>query len=301
MARSRRRMSASRPSPRRSPSVAWMNRSWPASEVGAWRAGRRMSSSSDRPSAVHRRPAGERRLERRRSPRGSGCPRASGRSSTSSSSGPIAGFSLATRVSSSSSSRCSGGSGSGPTARELLAEAVEQALGVRPRARSSCQRGGHRAGPAVRLVARDEQVADLVEEPQRADVTGLDRGSSSGRALFIRLARRRMLARSATTRSPRTPSSGRPMPYRSRGSRRTWKSRISEASHADRRATGSGARDRPSGRRRLGRPAGLDVLDGASQQLEAGRVEVVGPRTDPLRSARTSGRALRRAPRATSG
>src|SRR6476659_10766570 len=112
-------------------------------------------------------------------------------------------------------------------------------------------------------------------------------GSSSGRALFIRLARRRMLAGSATTRSPRTPSSGRPMPYRSRGSRRTWKSRISEASHGQRRATGSGARGSdgrrsPSGRRHLGRPAGLDVFDGASQQLEAGRVEVIGPRTDPF-------------------
>ena len=63
-----------------------------------------------------RRRAGRRRTSSRggRSRRGSGCPRRATRSSTSSWSGPIAGFSLATRVSSSSSSRSSGGSGSGP-------------------------------------------------------------------------------------------------------------------------------------------------------------------------------------------
>ena len=62
------------------------------------------------------------------------------------------------------------------TTRELLAKAVEQALGVRSEIRLQAgQRGGHRAGLALRLVARDEQVADLVEQTQRADVTGLDR------------------------------------------------------------------------------------------------------------------------------
>ena len=64
-----------------------------------------------------------------------------------------------------------------PAARELLAEAVEQALGVVPpevRLQAG-QRGGHRARLAFRLVARDEQVADLVQQTQRADVTGLDR------------------------------------------------------------------------------------------------------------------------------
>ena len=95
----------------------------------------------------------------------------------SSLSGPIAGFSLATRVSNSSSRRCSGGSGSGPRPGKLLAEAVEQALGVVPPEvhLQAGQRGGHRAGLAFRLVALDEQVADLVQQPQRADVTGLDR------------------------------------------------------------------------------------------------------------------------------
>ena len=61
-------------------------------------------------------------------------------------------------------------------ARELLAEPVEQAAGVRAEARLEVgQRGGHRPGLDVRLVAGDQEVADLVEEAERADLAGLDR------------------------------------------------------------------------------------------------------------------------------
>ena len=60
--------------------------------------------------------------------------------------------------------------------REFLAEPVEQAARIRSEAPFEVRHGRlHRARPDGRLVAGDEQVADLVEQPERADLAGLDR------------------------------------------------------------------------------------------------------------------------------
>ena len=115
--------------------------------------------------------------------------RRAARSSTSSRSGPTAGFSFAIRVRSSSSSRSAGGSGSGPGPGNSSPNRSSRRPRIRARAAS---RGPSSAsaiapGPAVRLVAGDEQVADLVEQPERADLAGLDRRRRRrSRAAFIR-------------------------------------------------------------------------------------------------------------------
>ena len=140
----------------------------------------------------------------------------------------------------------------GDPGQEQLLEPMVGGLGLGPRPgnswpkRSSSRRG--RPGRAARsrsaraaamapgrsplLVAGDEDVADLVEQAEGRDLAGADRRRARrlGRA-FIRAARRRIPARSATIRSPRLPISERSTPYRSRGSRRTWKSRITRASY----------------------------------------------------------------------
>ena len=74
-----------------------------------------------------------------------------------------------------------GGFRLGAEARELLPEPVEQAPGVGPEARLEVGQGGRQGvGPAIGHVPGDEQVSDLVEQPERADVTGLDRRRAGG-------------------------------------------------------------------------------------------------------------------------
>ena len=169
--------SAPRGSPRASrPSERGRTASWAASEVGAWRAGRRDQLEQRR--APGRRRAVRRRTSSRagRSRRGSGCPRTRTRSSTSSWSWPIAGFSLATRVRSISSSRSSGGSGSGPAPGNSSPNWSSSRPASGPETRLEVgQRGGHRPGLDVRLVAGDQEMADLVEQAEGADLAGLDR------------------------------------------------------------------------------------------------------------------------------
>jgi hypothetical protein len=80
---------------------------------------------------------------------------------------------LETRVSSSSSRRWGG---LGPLAGELLAEAVEETTRIRTEAVLEIGKGGpDGARPAIRLVAGDQEVADLVEQAERPDLAGLDR------------------------------------------------------------------------------------------------------------------------------
>src|SRR5688572_89351 len=105
-------------------------------------------------------------------------------------------------------------------------------------------------------------------------------GAPAGRTEFIRAARCRIAARSATTRSPRAPRSASSMAWRSRAVRRTWNSRIGPK---------DGTRSpRASDPERLGRTVGGDVVDGAAEQLQSGRVELVRPRPDTFRPAQAA-------------
>ena len=112
----------------------------------------------------------------RRSRRGSASRRPASRSSTSSRSAPSAGFSLAIRISSSSSSRCAGGSGSGPGPGNSLPNRSSRRPLVRAKPLLEVgERGCHRTGSSVGLVAGDQQVRDLVEESQGRDLACPDR------------------------------------------------------------------------------------------------------------------------------
>ena len=71
--------------------------------------------------------------------------------------------------------------GAWPDPRELLPEPVQQASALGPElCVEGRQRRRHRPRAAARLVAGHEQVADLVEEPECADLAGLDRRSPAG-------------------------------------------------------------------------------------------------------------------------
>ena len=149
-----------------------------------------MSSISEAPSVVDS--AARRRTSSRagRSRRDSACPRpARGRRRARG-----AGRSPGSRWRSASAAAPRGGASAAPgraLPRELLTEPVEQAarVGTEPRL-EVVQRRLHRSRPPLRLVRGDQQVSELVEEPQRADVAGLDRraarrprrGSSGPRA-----------------------------------------------------------------------------------------------------------------------
>ena len=63
----------------------------------------------------------------------------------------------------------------GTLARELVPEAIQQAGRIRPEALLQVREGrGDRARPTVRLVPCDQEVADLVQESQRSDLSGLE-------------------------------------------------------------------------------------------------------------------------------
>ena len=163
--------------------------------------------------------------------------------------------------------------------------------------------------PAVRLVAGDHQVADLVDEPEGPDLAGGDRRRTRpGRAAFMRAASRRMPAMSVVTRSPRDPMSVPSTPYRSRAERWTWNARI-----APKHGTGAwahtrtvarveaGASVRRGGGRGLGVAGRRGVFDGAAEELEPGRIELVGPRADAFGAGEPLGQAAAPAPRARAG
>ena len=131
-------------------------------------------------SASHR-PGRTSARRRTRSParrwlRDSGWPARGDRSSTSSRSGPSAGFSLATRMRSNSSRRTGGGSGVGVGPGNSLAKPIEHTATLA--AETRLERGdrvGHDPRSAIGLIAGDEQVPDLVEETERRDLPGADR------------------------------------------------------------------------------------------------------------------------------
>ena len=63
----------------------------------------------------------------------------------------------------------------GAAAREFLGESIQKADAVGAQPGSELGHGGaHGARPPARLVARDQQVADLMEQAHRADLAGLD-------------------------------------------------------------------------------------------------------------------------------
>ena len=195
---------------------------------------------------------------------------------------------METRVRSSSSRRWAGGLGLGALARELLAEPVEQADRVGTEAVLEVGQGGpDRAGPAFRLVAGDEQVADLVEQAERPDLAGLDRR----RARFAqdvhprgetadpgRVGDDQVAARPDQRLVDRVPLA-RLAPDVERHEVAGLAHRRSMARPPDGPPASGGRR---SGRDGLARAGGRDVLDRAAQELETGRVEVVGPRPDPV-------------------
>ena len=126
-----------------------------------------------------------------------------------------------------------------------------------------------------------------MEQPERPDLAGLDRRRARvAQACSSASASRRMPARSATTRSPRAPSSGAvdAVPFARLAPDVEGPGRVAGASPKHGTLAAS---HRPPGGRQAGDglhgPAGGDVLDRPAQELEAGRVEVVRPRPDPLR------------------
>ena len=84
--------------------------------------------------------------------------------------------------------------GTGGPPGELRREPIEQALRVAPaETLLECAQGdidGVRR--AVLLVPRDDQMADLVDQPHRPDLAGRDRRRAAPRRSFIRFASRRM-------------------------------------------------------------------------------------------------------------
>ncbi len=159
-------------------------------------------------------------------------PDASSRSSTSSLSAPSAGFSLAIRVSISSSRRWAAGSGSGPmpgnscpnrSSRRWLsgprfASSVASASVIAPGRRFASYRATSRWPISCR-------------SPSAPISPAWTDGAPPARSAFIRPASRRMPAVSATTRSPRVPISDPPTAYRRRGSLRIWNSRLTGPSY----------------------------------------------------------------------
>ncbi len=63
--------------------------------------------------------------------------------------------------------------------REIVGESVEQAIDIGAQPRLEVREGSlHGARPVIGFVAGDQEVADLVEQPERGDVAGLDRRRS---------------------------------------------------------------------------------------------------------------------------
>ena len=159
-----------------------------------------------------------------------------------------------------------------------MREPVEQrvSLGTEPCLEVD-DRTRHRAGPSIGLVAPDDQVPDLVEQAQRGDVAGTDRGSA-GRAFGVHPVGQPAHARDVGDDEvapavdqcsvDRVPFARGPLDVESRIAR----------SMARRPARHHAARGRRrSGRHELGRTGRRDVLDRAAQELETGRIEFVGP------------------------
>ena len=210
---------------------------------------------SELPVGSDRWAGGEHGLEAARSPRGSASPLRAARSSTSSRSGPSAGFSLATRISSSSSSRTGRGSGRAVRPRELRAR-TDRAGASRPRGRAASSRPSSAAsiapGRGLRLVAGDEQVADLVEQPEGADLAGRDRRRAGGRG--ARSSGRQPAdgrAGPSSTRSPRD-ADQRSVDRRSARGRSRWTWNVAHRRSIARR--GRRRRAARAGRGQAGRP-----------------------------------------------
>ncbi len=213
------------------------------------------------------------------------------RSSTSSRSGPSAGFSLVTRLRTSSVSRTDGGSGSGPRPGNAVPN------------RSSTRSRSARSGPSSssRTRARDPRptIASWRAmsrwptswmSPRAAISPAATDAPPGGRSAFIRAASRRIAARSVTTTSPRTPSRVPSIAYRSRAVRRTWKSRIAEGWHALARVVRPGTPPEPG--RRLpdrSRGAGSRARTGRTRRSTAGRDRgPAGPRPSRSRGPRAT-------------
>ena len=233
-----------------------------------------MSSISEPSPSADRRTVRRRSLRARRWRRDSGCPRRGPVVDELAERARAAGFSLAMRVSSSSSRRVERRLGSGPD--RGTPPRTGRAGGRSPgRARLEVvQRCRHRAGPTGRLVAGDEQVADLVEQPERADLAGSDRRASRAALAFIRAASRRIAGEVGDDEIAARAEQGVLDPValaRRRGERGSREEPRSADGPSRRMARGR--RGRASGRRRQGstpRPGARgDVLDGAAQELQA--------------------------------
>ena len=135
----------------------------------------------------------------------------SGRSSTSSRSGPMAGFSFATRMRMSSSRRAGRGSGRAVRPGNSIGEPIEQhasrpdGRGV-PRGQPGpprWRRPAARPGPADD--GRSRGGRSRGSGPSRRSPRPRRPGAPSGRRSFIRFVSRRMAMRSVVTRSPVEP------------------------------------------------------------------------------------------------
>ena len=216
----------------------------------------------------------------------------------SSRSGPTAGFSLPTRISSSSSRRTGGGSRSsrpaaGNSAREPVEQVVRRGAEPRPRGRpaprpSRAGAGSPRSGRRGDARSRGAGRAPRCRRPETPGAAG--RPSGVIRAASRRIAVRSVVSEVAADAEAALASIAVALAGRALDVELAHRRRMARARRA-------AVRRAPS---RAGRSGG-DVVDRAAEQLQTGRVELVRPRPDPVRAREPRRRGPRPAPRATSG